>query len=107
MKVQLKLVHYIVLAAILTSCSNVRLNFDGQIRSDLQHTKYLNYYFWGLTSTENVIKNSDLCQKSELVELRYRSDFYSVAANYLTIGIWSPKKIQYQCKSDEVKYVTQ
>lgn len=96
----------ITAAVFLFSCSNIQVNLDGKLRSQLSRERRLNYFFWGLVSKDNIVKNSELCGGSELIEIKYYSDFYDVAANYFTIGIWSPKKIEYQCENDELSHAS-
>lgn len=98
----LRIAWFILLSLMLCNCSNIQVNLDNKLYTELPRQKRINYYFWGLVSNENVITSSELCGTSELVDIKYYSDFGSVLAHYFTIGVWSPKKIEYQCLKDLV-----
>lgn len=87
---------------VLLSCSTIHIQFRRESEEKLIISeKRLNYLFWGLKSSENIQTTRELCGSSDLVDLTYYSDVWAILANYLTIGIWSPKKLEYRCSKIE------
>jgi hypothetical protein len=84
-------------AMMLPACSTMHINLDERIEESYHQKRRIDYFLGGLYSSENEIRTSSLCHQDQLVNLKFESDLPMVLANYLTLGIWSPKLLMYQC----------
>lgn len=67
------------------------------VESSNTHEMKIDYLFWGLYSKENQLEVSRLCTDKTLIDLKFASDTSSILYTYFTLGVYSPKKIEFTC----------
>lgn len=83
----------------LSSCYTYRVQTHSQAGSEVT-TVNANSYFWGLVQKPKAGITTPLCDSLDVNGMsivRVRSNFGYALITVITLGIWSPMKIDYRC----------
>ena len=92
---------YIVIVTLLLSpgCYTHRLATHAQAGTEASESIVSNVYFWGLLKKPTEI-HTPICDELEVngvAEVTYSSNFGYALITVLTLGIWSPVKVEWKC----------
>jgi hypothetical protein len=82
----------------LSSCYSVRVQTHTQPASEMQY-KTVNSFFWGIVqSPQNVVTPiCDSLGSNGLAEVTVKNNFGYSLITVVTLGIWSPTRIEWKC----------
>jgi hypothetical protein len=86
------------LVIMLSGCYSYRIGTHAQAGSETTR-KTVNSYFWGLVQSPKEITtpNCDSLGVNGMAEVRTQTNLGYAVITVVTLGIWSPMKIEWKC----------
>src|SRR5512138_3053865 len=90
-----------LLAAMLGAAGCYKATFirDPSVVKGVEHDKWVDYWLWGLVN-EQEIDVKQFCPDGRVAQVVTGGDFLSGLVNFVTLGIYSPRKVFVTCATD-------
>ena len=90
-----------LLAALLGAAGCYKATFirDTNAVKGVEHDKWLDYWLWGLVNEQD-IDVKQFCPDGRVAQVVTGGDFLSGLVNFVTIGIYAPRKVWVTCATD-------
>ena len=89
----------LALILLLNSCYTYRVATNAQAGSESSKPITVNSFFWGLVKKPTII-HTPLCdslQVNGMAEVTMKTNFGYALITVITLGIWSPMKVEWKC----------
>jgi Bor protein len=93
------LLGFLAVAVLLSSCYSYRVATHAQAGSELSKPVTAHAFFWGLVQKPAQIHTPvcDSLQVNGMSEVTVKTNFGYALITVVTLGIWSPAKVQWRC----------
>jgi hypothetical protein len=93
-----KLVPALFLSILLSSCYTARVETKAQAGSEVSHQN-VNFFFWGAIQSPKRIVTPicDSLSSNGMAEVTVKNNFGYSLLTVVTLGIWSPARVEWKC----------